>query len=189
MVLRVRDGGGVLPSLFQMFRGVGMVRETEGAGEGLVGVAEVERGEVVLLADLPATVGVIERGLGTFQHGINPGYLPLADAEVGGISREAPVITGGVRAVDQGVCLGGSAVGFFHESPRLVEEVHGEATVGFGSDGSGHEHEAKFMGRSSKQKVRDPGRRIWELDLKSAGDSVTRAHEDPRAHPVSVVSN
>lgn len=145
LVVEVGDELGVFVGEVEVALGGRVEGETVGTGKGFVGVTEIEGRQVIVLADRQATAGVVERRLGALEHGIDAGDLPFADAEIGGVADLAPVITGRVRAMDHDVGIRWRAVGLLHECPRLVEEVHGEAAVGFGGNGSSGHRSGNFV--------------------------------------------
>lgn len=144
LVVEVGDKLGMFVSEVEVALGGRVEGQAVSASEGFVGVTEIEGRQVIVLADRQTTVSVVERRLGSLEHRIDARDLPLADAEVGGVADLAPMITGGVRTVDHGVGIRWRAVGLLHERPRLVEEVHSEAAVGFGGNGSSGHRSGNF---------------------------------------------
>src|SRR5581483_5772203 len=100
-------------------------------GHRLVGEGKVELLDLVAgrLTQLEAAAGVMERRLGTAEHGIDAGALPLAACVVGDGSGLRPVVGGGVRTVEQLIRLLRRSHARLQESPRLVEQLDAELPI------------------------------------------------------------
>lgn len=114
----------------EMVAGAGLVtREQGGAGDGFVGVAEVEGREVLAVAQ--AGFGVDEGAGGVAEEGFNAGELPVADGEicVGAVFAMLPMPQRRDGAVEHHLVVRGRAVGLVDKLPGEIEAMRGEVAV------------------------------------------------------------
>src|SRR5205807_7835379 len=107
-------------------------RGCERPREGLVCVREGEVTDLARLTDLEGTLGMVEGGLRSTEHGVHAGDLPLSDRELLRTSHDTPVVAGCVGHVDHRVAILLRTALLFEQDPGRIEQMGRHLRMPFG---------------------------------------------------------